>query len=403
MKIAIIGGGASGLIAGIYAKNKNNTVTIFERNLECGKKILVTGNGRCNYWNENFSLDFFHSKHEEILSNLITEENKDEIMNFFEKIGILPKIKNGYFYPMSNQAVSIRDALVVDAKKRNVIFKTNYLVKNIKKEDEKFIINDELIFDKVILATGGCSLPKTGSDGSGYMLAKTFSHNIEKPLPSLVQLVSKGNFLYDWAGIRCDAGVSIYKNQKFQKKEFGEIQLTDYGVSGICVFNLSRIASIGLDNCDDIKLKIDFLPSVQEPLEKWLKKRNEQLLDRNIYELLNGLLNKKLIKVILKLVNIDLDEKYDDISNVKRKELVNRIKNFELSVVGVKDFSMSQVTIGGVSLSEINPDTLESNIVKGLYFIGEVLDVDADCGGYNLGFAWISGMIAGKGIRDSER
>ena len=235
MKIAIIGGGASGLVAAIICKSKGHDVTILEGNDKLGKKLLVTGNGRCNYFNDDFSINHYHSSNLDLLKPLINDKNKDKVLSFFDSIGIVPKVIDGYYYPVTNQATTIVESLSNEIKRLGIKILFNTKVTSIK-YDNKFIINDKYEFDKVIVASGSCAAPKTGSDGLGYQIAKIFSHGIIKPLPALVQLHSDIKYMKDWSGIRTDAIIKMYENDEYVKEETGEIQLTDYGISGICTF-----------------------------------------------------------------------------------------------------------------------------------------------------------------------
>ena len=280
-KILIIGAGASGLISAIYAKKTGNEVTLIEKNEICGKKILATGNGRCNFWNEDQNLNHYRSSNYEKLEEVLNEKNQKEILSFFKKIGIEPKIKNGYYYPYSNQAISIQKALISEAEKQGVNIKTNSEVTDIIKKNEKFetIINEQnkIISDIVILSVGSKAAPKTGSDGFGYKICKQFGHTINKPLPALVQLKAEESFLKDWAGIRADVSVKLYENGKEIADEIGEIQLTNYGISGICVFNLSGRAAKGLD--ENYNLIVDRTPKMN-----FLAKSTPELILKRIYE-----------------------------------------------------------------------------------------------------------------------
>lgn len=397
--IVIVGAGASGLVSAIYAKEDNNEVIVLERNQEPAKKILVTGNGRCNYYNEDQNLNHYNSDNHNLISEIITEENKSEVLNFFNKIGIIPKIKNGYYYPYSNQATSIKNALINEVKRKNINIITNTYVENISKEDNKYKIetnNKTYYADSLIIATGSASAPKTGSDGNGYKLVKKLNHTLIKPLPALTALKGNEKFFKEWAGIRSDVKISLYNNDKLIKQEEGEIQLTDYGISGICTFNLSRHANKLLNNNEKPYVLINFLPEIKENEITWFDKRNELMNNRNIDELLDGILNYKLTNVILKLTNINKESKWNDLSYKTKKLLVEKLTSFKLEIKDSNPFDASQVCMGGVPLTEINTYTMESKINENLFIIGELLDVDGECGGYNLTFAWITGMIAGK-------
>ncbi len=403
-KIVIIGGGASGLIASIYAKTKTNQVIILEKNTNCGKKLLITGNGRCNYWNEDQSLEHYHSNHPELLSDIITSKNQGDILNFFRQIGITPKIKNGYYYPFSNQAVSIQYALVLEAKIKGVEIHTDILVEDIMTKEDQFIITtnrENIIADKIVLATGSKACPKTGSDGKGYLLAERLGHSIISVEPALVSLMGEYSYLKKWNGIRTDVIVTLYENGNIIKTEEGEIQLTDYGISGICTFNLSRYAAIGLKQQKKEYITINFLPFLNSKKEciDWLEKQNKQVKNRTIGELLEATLNYKLVDVLLKIAQIPYTQIWTNCTKKEQMKLIDLLYSFHFDIQKTNTFEKAQVCSGGIPLIEINPNTMESNIVKNLYFTGEILDVDGDCGGYNLSFAWITGMLAGKDIR----
>ena len=385
-KVAIIGGGYSGVISAIYASN-NNEVTILERNSTLLKKLLLTGNGRCNYFNSVMSLDKFHSNTKKAIENIITMDNIEELDNFFINLGLFPKVKNGYYYPYSNQATSVKDLLIGKLNELNVNIKTDYLVEKIEKKNNKFIINNELEFDKVIISTGGKAYPKTGSDGIGYDLLKGFGHKITRLSPSLVQITSDNKYLKELSGIRCDANLTLFDKNKKIKEEFGELQFTDYGISGICTFNISSYLRDGIDNK---KLLVNFMPFGIKEFNLFMKGSNN-----TIFERLEGILNYKLVKVILKLSNIKEDEKWKKIGTEQKEDLINYLFNYEVKITGTKSFDQSQVTAGGLDLKEINTKTMESNLVDDLYVTGEVLDLDGDCGGYNLTLCFITGYIAG--------
>ncbi len=385
-KVAIIGGGYSGVISAIYASN-NNEVTILERNSTLLKKLLLTGNGRCNYFNSVMSLDKFHSNTKKAIENIITMDNIEELDNFFINLGLFPKVKNGYYYPYSNQATSVKDLLIGKLNELDVNIKTDYLVEKIEKKNNKFIINNELEFDKVIISTGGKAYPKTGSDGIGYDLLKGFGHKITRLSPSLVQITSDNKYLKELSGIRCDANLTLFDKNKKIKEEFGELQFTDYGISGICTFNISSYLRDGIDNK---KLLVNFMPFGIKEFNLFMKGSNN-----TIFERLEGILNYKLVKVILKLSNIKEDEKWKKIGTEQKEDLINYLFNYEVKITGTKSFDQSQVTAGGLDLKEINTKTMESNLVDDLYVTGEVLDLDGDCGGYNLTLCFITGYIAG--------
>ena len=395
-RVVVVGAGASGLIASIFA-SRNNEVIILERNSSPLKKLLLTGNGKCNYFNDNQDINNYNSSNIDLVKQIITKNNITNVLDFFDRIGIIPKIKNGYYYPYSNLSNSIKEALLKEASLNKVKIITNYLVEDIKKENNKFIINSDITCDYLILSTGSKAYPKTGSDGIGYELLKKFGHKIIKVLPSLTQVI--GNKVYDWAGIRVDAKVSLYENNTFIKSEEGELQLTKTGLSGICIFNLSGKLKRGLDNGNKEDIVINFLPFVNN-IKSFLEDRDAKVKNRTIIELLEGLINYKLVKIILKESKIDENKHYKELSNNERELLFNNLINFKLNIIDTNSFDNAQVCSGGIPLTEININTMESKIVSNLFIIGELLDIDGICGGYNLTIAWVSGMIAGKYIGD---
>ena len=404
MKIIVVGGGCSGVVAAINAKNKDNEVVILERNNTLLKKLLLTGNGRCNYFNEIYSIDNYHSNNMDLVNDFISDKNITMSKEFFDNLGIVPKIKNGYYYPYSNQAVSIKDILVNEVNRLGIKVIYDTYVEDIEKED-KFIIktnNEEYICDKLILSTGSFAYPKTGSDGIGYSILEKLGHTIIKPVPALVQLNANSKYLKDWDGVRSDVYLELFEDGEYLAKEEGEIQFTNYGISGICTFNLSHFVSRGLEENKKYIVKINFVPFIKTLISPWLYEYANKNKEKDIYELLEGFLNKKLIPIILKESNIKSSKKYDELTKEEKIKLINSLRHFKVEITSTKGFDSSQVCNGGVSLDEINIDTMESKIVKDLYIIGELLDINGNCGGYNLTECWISGILSGKSIGEDD-
>jgi len=394
-KVAVIGAGASGIIAALKA-SENNEVILIDGNDKCGKKILVTGNGKCNFWNEDININNYFTSDIDKLNNILEKNN--EVLNYLYDMGIYPKVKNGYYYPMSNNAASIRKIFEDELKRCNVNTLYNTRVLNIKKINDKYIVitdKEEINVDKVIIATGSKACPKTGSDGIGYKLAKNFNHIINPVLPALVALKTNEN-IKEWAGIRCDARVSLFVDNEKIKDELGEIQLTEDGISGICTFNISGLASKSLYEKQSVIVKIDFVPNIDNFFD-FFEKRNKKLKNRSIEELLESILNYKLIAIILKRCGIKKDSFWNNLNNKEKENLIKNIESFELSIINTNSFDKSQVCTGGIPLNEIN-NNMESIYNKNLFFVGEILDVDGKCGGFNLAFAFITGYIAGSSI-----
>ena len=385
MQIIIIGSGASGLAAGISLLRCGYDVTILERNNISGKKLLLTGAGRCNFFNSDQNIVHYHSSDIDILAKIITSDNIHLVEDFITSLGIIPKVKDGYYYPFSNQAYNMKELLERTYLDLGGKIKYNYLVEKIEKKNNLFLINDNISCDKLILATGSKAYKMTGSDGIGYQLAKKFNHHIVKVLPSLTSLITREKI--NLKGVRVDAKVTLYEDGVKVREELGQVQFTDYGLSGICIFNLSYYAVKGLNKNKKEVITIDLMPFMDKVSFK----------NKKVYDLLLGFLPNKMIDYILKTLDISKDIYYEDLSSDKKQELTKILKEMEFNITSYKEFDFSQVCSGGVSLREINPLTMESIFVKNLYIIGELLDVNGDCGGYNLTFAFLSGILTSRG------
>ncbi len=405
-KVVIIGGGASGLVTAIKAKTKDNEVIILEKNDDCGKKILATGNGHCNYFNEDQSIKNYHSSQNELLDKIITKENMTKVLDFFDKLGLIPKIKNGYYYPLSNQASSMRNILLSKVNELNIKIKLNFLVEKIEKVNDKFYIyskKEKIIADNVVVATGSYAGVQKKEEVLGYKILKSFNHTIEPVLPALVQLIGIGTYFKNWARVRTDATIKLYENNTFLALEKGEIQLTDYGISGICTFNISGLISKGLYQNKKEVVIIDFLPTLaknKKDLSKILELRAQKLNTNNLLSFFEGMVNDKLLKTILRVSDIDFNKTYANLTEEEKEKIVTNLKEFKLQIVKTKSYENAQTCIGGVKLDEINLKTMESKYIKKLYIVGELVDIDGLCGGYNLSFAWLSGILAGSDISD---
>ena len=398
-KIIVVGGGASGVVAALKA-SRNNEVILLEGEDKILKKLLLTGNGKCNYWNSDISKVKYNSCDKELLDNIFTEENINDTYNYLEKLGIYPSIKNGYYYPYSNQASSIREIFITNLKKKHVKVITNSKVESITKENNGFKVvteSEEYLCDKVVLSAGSKSYPKTGSDGSGYNLAESFNHTITELTSALAPIRMNEKYLKDWNGVRCNVTLNLNINGK-KYSESGELQLTDYGISGICVFNISSLISHALLNKEEVRLTINFLPFTKDPMS-FMNDRYNNLIDLNLEEMLESIFNYKLLHVLFKVAGIKKESRWNEISYTERQRLIDVLTNFNVNIDEVI-FDKGQVTSGGVKLSEVNVENFESKKVKDLYFTGELLDVDGICGGFNLGFAFISGYVVGRCLDD---
>ncbi len=401
MKIVVIGAGASGIVASLYASKKGKVILI-EKNNVVGKKILVTGNGKCNYFNDDFKSTHYNSS--PFISKLITSSNKKVLTDFFNSIGIVGKVNNGYYYPMSEQAVSIQNIFKKELINNKVDIKLNTEVKDIIKEKDGFTVvtnNGVIKADKVIFSAGSKALYDTKVEDNNYKLLKKLGHTIIEVKPGLSKLYTDISFS-DVSGVRVNASLALFDKNKYIKKEEGELLLTGKGLSGICTMQLSNYAN----RLSNPIILINFLDKlgINNPIkfEEYFNKRNESLKGRTISEIFDTILNYKLSNFLIKKSNISLDKKYNDLSKDELDKLINNFINFKVKIVGYSDFKESQICLGGVSLDEVNPDTMESRKVKDLYITGEILDVNGDCGGYNLAFAFLSGIIAGIAAGDKN-
>lgn len=403
--ILVIGGGASGMVAAIIAARQGKAVTILEQKNELGKKILATGNGRCNFTNVSMGVEDFYCQDNNTLRNVLNTYTTDVILEFFQSIGILAKERSGYYYPITDQASNIRDALLAELKELGVIIYLECEVRRIQYSGKWNVYTSIHDFnaDTIILATGGKSgLPKqTSSDG--FALIKNTSHTLTTLSPALVPLKGKGKFFKKLAGIRTDVSVTALINHKPIRTEIGEIQLTDYGVSGIPIFQISRILTQELfktqkEDNSDLAVEIDFMPNYNiDDLINLFINRKKLLIGRTMDSFLLGVMKDKLASFLLYTARIDNSTLVSDIDNSALEKLARICKTFKVQIDGSKDFLQSQVTAGGVCLTEVSEE-LESIYHPHLYFTGEVLDVDGICGGYNLHFAWASGMLVGNAV-----
>ena len=404
-KIVVIGGGVSGIIAAIHAKNKNNRVIILERNNTCGKKILVTGNGKCNYSNSNQDINHYHSSSSDNLESIINQVNISAFLDFYKSIGIIPKVKNGYYYPYSNQAVTVQQALLRKVNELDIDVKTNTYVDDIALNGNSFKVktnNGIIDADIVIIACGGKSYSKLGTDGNGYQLLKKLGHNIIPVVPALTQIKVFEN-IKDLAGVRSEVSITLIEDDKPIKSEIGEVQFTDYGISGICSMQLSKYISYGIMDKKCEKIVINFVSDIAKSKEEFVRFiESNNWLDFEVGSLLDSLLNYKVTNYILKETKIAGNVKIRNLSDEEIDILVNYLINFTLTATGTNTFDNSQVSAGGVDLKEIDLTTMESKIIPNLYIVGEIVDVDGDCGGYNITFASISGMLAGMEVNKND-
>lgn len=396
-KIAIIGGGAAGLAAACVLGN----VTVYERNDRVGKKLLQTGNGRCNLLNTNLSAEHLHADDINAAKAVLGRAAVSEIMTFFENMGLLMRVEDeGRVYPLCNQATAVLDVLRYTAAESGARIKCGFTVYEIRHSGDGFeIISDSgqrEYADKVILACGGMAAPKTGSDGIGYSLAKRFGHSVTKLNPALAALRADTGFCAPLKGIRCKAAVKLVKNGKSLAEESGEIQFTDYGISGIAAMQLSRYMSEG---CSAV---IDFAGQYNEEYVLYRIKAGLGK-GREAQDLLLGIVQRRVAQQLVKCsLGISPAAAADNLSEKQLALLAAAVKGTSLNVHGTLSWENAQVTSGGVPLVEIDAETMESKKCPGLYIIGEMLDCDGECGGYNLGWAWACALKAAGALGGLE-
>ena len=398
-EIAVIGGGASGLMAAITAKKSGKEVIILERKDRILKKVLITGNGRCNITNVNANISNYFGKNISSVENILNRFTPQDTMDFFNELGIVCNEENrGKVYPLSGQASSVVDALRFEAEKLGIKIETEFYVRKIEKDGFKFRIYSEdkkkIEAGRVIIAAGGQSYPELGSNGSGFELAKELGHSVTKLSPSIVQLKTEKYQVKGLQGIKTDVAVTAYGDNKKICTYDGELLFTDYGISGNVVFNISFVMPL----YKNVEFEIDFMEKFDyNELYEMLKERKRILSHLTMENYFNGMINKKLGQFLSKVSGIEkLSKPVKDLNDSDIRKLCTVLKKYRVKILETTGFKNAQVTAGGVSLDEVNTETLESKIVKGLYFSGEVLDVYGECGGFNLQWAWASGYIAGE-------
>lgn len=400
--VIIIGAGASGLMAAAVAASKGARVALLEHKDDIGKKILATGNGRCNFTNTDMSVNKFHGS-KALIKNGLAQFNYADTIRFFKELGIPAYDNAGYIYPNSRQAASVVAAFRMELMRLHVDVKTGINITDIKPADDRTgycIQTDKGSFKskRLIIACGLTASPKLGSDGSLFRQIEALGHHIQKPLPALCGFSCDGLNFKKITGVRCDATVASVIDGQMTEQNTGELQLADYGISGIPVFQISSLMSRALDKGQRVEVIIDFLPAFSDDeLNGYIKDRSITTTDnRSLNEMLNGLLNNKLLLELIHKSGVSPDKKGRLLTDDDCKSLTRSIKHTAVSVKKPRGVEFAQVCAGGIYTKEIDVRTLESKIHPGLYFCGELLDVDGICGGYNLQWAWTSGYIAGE-------
>ena len=405
-KVAVVGGGAAGMMAAVQAAYAGARVTVYERNDRVGKKILSTGNGKCNFSNEDMRAACYYGSGAGYVDGFYKQFGVAETKTFFRELGMRIKDRNGYLYPASEQAATVLDVLRYEMERLGIEICAGFRVTGIDGPGNpgyRLMLETETAaykkrtYDAVILACGGRAAPKTGSDGTGLAMAKRLGHRIVPTVPALTALRCGETFWKQVAGVRCEARLMLYIDGNEVSSVQGELQLTDYGISGIPVFQFSRIAAYALQEGRPVTVKIDLMPDhgAADTQEAFWAQRWERQKRQSMEQFVTGTVNKKVGLLLLKLAGIRETETVCEIEGARRRKLEQLFHAFEVTVKGTNSFEQAQVCAGGVDFAEVT-DRLESVRRPGLFFAGEMLDIDGICGGYNLQWAWSSGAVAGR-------
>lgn len=402
-KIGVIGAGPAGMTAAIAAAERGTKVILFEQKERVGQKILVTGNGKCNLANTRLSEEFYHGTHREFAGCVLERFPLGDTIAYFTRLGIYTKNRNGGLYPYSEQASAVLDALRMELRRLNIEVRTDCRVTGvIPEKTARFRIRDkegrEEEADRVILAAGSRAAPKTGSDGSGYKIAKKLGIHVVKPLPALTQLKSQDGWFQSVSGVRCDALLTLCIDNKEIARERGELQLVDYGISGIPVFQLSGRASRALENGCRVAVKIHFLPEFDGMtdatyLKDFIYKRFCDA-HKTCEEAFIGLFHKKLAAFFLREAGIRPQSPAKELTEAKLCDLISVISECRVEIDSASSYEHAQTCTGGIDTEELDHN-LQFRKIPGMYAAGEIIDIDGVCGGYNLQWAWSTGQIAG--------
>ena len=405
-KVLVVGGGAAGMFAAIFAAYNGNEVHIFEKNEKLGKKLFITGKGRCNITNASDMDTLFNSvvTNSKFLYSSFYGYTNQDVIDFFERIGVKTKIERGNrVFPVSDHSSDVIGGLTRELHQLGVEIHLNTPVKKVVGNEQfeylELANGKKVEGDACIIATGGFSYQTTGSNGDGYKFAKALGHEVTEILPALVPLLIKEWYAKELQGLSLrNVQATIYDGKKKLYDDFGEMLFTHYGVSGPLMLSASSYIGKKLQD-KELKLVIDLKPALTvEQLDQRVLRDFEENMNKQFKNAIGKLFPTKLIPIMLELSGIDPDKKVNLISKEERQQFVSLIKNFTMTITGLRDFNEAIITKGGVKVKEINPSNMESKLVQNLYFVGEVLDLDALTGGFNLQIAWSTAYAAGSSI-----
>ncbi len=396
MTVCIIGGGAAGMMAALTAADCGHEVILLERQSRVGRKLLATGNGRCNLTNHHAAPDHYHGESSGFCADALAAFDVDATLQWFRDKGLVTVAEDsGRVYPYSNMAGSVLDVLRYALERPEITLHTGCTVQRIRHRGGSFTVETDLgsfSADKVILAAGGAAGSRVGGVMDGYQLAKQLGHHRTALYPSLVQLKTDPTYPRALKGVKAEAGITVRRGAEVLTQGRGEILFTEYGVSGPAIFDLSRAVSCG---GEDLTVELDFLPDWQQDATlDWLTQQQENAAQREAGTLLTGTLHSRLGQMVCKAAGFTTQQAHT-LSASDLRRIAQKLRSFTLPVTGVCGFDQAQVTAGGLRTDEFDPHTMQSRLVPGFYACGEVLDIDGDCGGYNLQWAWSSGHLAG--------
>ena len=406
MKIAIIGAGAAGIIAAITAKrlNKNLQIDLFDANKGIGKKILASGNGRCNISNNQITSKNYLGENPDFTSFALKEFDFKAFEKFCKSIGLLLDIKpSGKVYPLSNEAKSVTNLLELALQELGVNIYLESMITDIEKVEDKFNIktqnNEYKAYDKVLISNGLGAAPQLNANESGLDFASKFGHSFNPTYPSLVGLKTDNTYNGKLQGVKKECNVSLYVNGNLEQEIFGDVLFTSYGVSGFAVLDISQLAVLNLSQYQDVKIAINFFPKInRNDLGDQIQTLFKTIPSQKAVDIITGMVSNKIAPVLLDICKINIDTKAADINAKQIKALAYQLNQWKLKIIDTQGFGHAEASGGGVRTAEVDNKTYESKLVKNLYFAGEVLDIVGNRGGFNLQFAWASGYLVGKSL-----
>ena len=406
MKIAIIGAGAAGIIAAITAKrlNKNLHIDLFDANKGIGKKILASGNGRCNISNSKVTSKNYLGENPDFTSFALKEFDFKAFEKFCKSVGLLLDIKpSGKVYPLSNEAKSVTNLLELALKELDVNIHLESMITDIEKVEDKFNIktqdNEYKAYDKVLISNGLGAAPQLNANESGLDFASKFGHSFNPTYPSLVGLKTDNTYNGKLQGVKKECNVSLYVNGNLEQEIFGDVLFTSYGVSGFAILDISQLAVLNLSQYQDVKIAINFFPKInRNDLSDQIQTLFKTIPSQKAVDIITGMVSNKIAPVLLDICKINIDTKAADINAKQIKALAYQLNQWKLKIIDTQGFGHAEASGGGVRTAEVDNKTYESKLCKGLYFAGEVLDIVGNRGGFNLQFAWASGYLVGKSL-----